>query len=123
MKKIAIPTKNDRVDSHFGHAEQFSIYSADQTGITKNEIIESGEGCGCRSNIIQVLRNKGVTVMLAGNMGEGAYQRLVSEGMEVIRGCRGKIDTLVAAYASGKLYDDGSNCRSHEHHHHGHGVE
>jgi predicted Fe-Mo cluster-binding NifX family protein len=118
MKKIAIPTKNDRIDSHFGHAEQFSIYTADENGISHTEIVDSSEGCGCRSNIIGILKEKGVQVMLAGSMGEGAYYRLVNEGIEVIRGCHGKAGDLVQAYATGHLADDGSTCKSHAHHHH-----
>jgi predicted Fe-Mo cluster-binding NifX family protein len=118
MKKIAIPTKNDHIDSHFGHAEQFSIYTVDESGISRSEVVDASEGCGCRSNIISILKEKGVQVMLAGSMGEGAYFRLVNEGIKVVRGCRGKSEALVQAYASGQLADDGSTCRSHEHHHH-----
>ena len=116
MIKIAIPTKNDRIDSHFGHAKMFRIYSVDQSNITLQEEVPANEGCGCRSNIISTLRQKGVSVMLAGDMGEGAYYRLMSEGIEVIRGCRGNTETLAREYATGALMDDGSVCRSHTHH-------
>ncbi len=118
MRKIAIPTKNDYVDGHFGHTDSFSVYNLQDGLITESEVIESNKGCGCKSNIIEILRQKGVSVMLAGNMGEGAYQKLRAAGIEVIRGCRGKVDSVLLKYASGDLKDDGSHCQSHEHHRH-----
>lgn len=118
MEKIAIPTKNNYVDSHFGHTDYFSIYNLQDGLITESEVIESNQGCGCKSNIIGILKQKGVSVMLAGNMGEGAYQKLQAAGIEVIRGCRGKVDSVLQMYASGDLKDNESHCHSHGNHRH-----
>lgn len=55
--------------------------------------------------------------MLAGNMGEGAYQKLNMAGIDVIRGCRGKFDSVLEKYRSGLLEDNGSHCHSRGHGH------
>ena len=118
MKKIAIPTKNERVDSHFGHADQFSVYTLEDGRVLESEVLDSLEGCGCKSNIIQLLKQRGVSVMLAGNMGEGAYQKLHASGIEVIRGCSGNTDRIVRAYLSGELADRDILCHTNRHHRH-----
>lgn len=117
--KIAIPLKaNNQVDDHFGHCAYYSIYSIGTNGEIKEEqILESTQGCGCKSNIASVLAGEGVKVMLAGGIGAGAINVLNSAGIEVIRGCSGDVTTLVKQYASGTLTDSGVSCASHEGHH------
>ena len=71
--KVAIPTRNNVVDDHFGHCEYYTIFTISEDKlIVCTEIQASPEGCGCKSNIASVLEEKGVEWMLAGNMGEGA---------------------------------------------------
>ena len=81
----------------------------------QNEI-PSPQGCGCKSGVAVILKEKGVTMMLAGNMGDGAVNVLANNGIDVIRGCSGSIDDVVAAYAQGRLKDAEITC-NHECHH------
>jgi predicted Fe-Mo cluster-binding NifX family protein len=118
MKKIAIPTKNNYVDSHFGHTDEFQVFTIQEGVVKDTERVDSSQGCGCRSNIIGILKEKGISVMLAGNMGDGAFQKLNAAGIEVIRGCRGKVEKVLEKYQSGHLVDDGSHCQTHRQHHH-----
>ena len=75
--KVAIPTRNNVVDDHFGHCEYYTIFTISEDKlIVCTEIQASPEGCGCKSNIASVLEEKGVELMLAGNMGEGAKHTL-----------------------------------------------
>lgn len=68
--KVAIPTRNNVVDDHFGHCEYYTIFTISEDKlIVCTEIQASPEGCGCKSNIASVLEEKGVELMLAGNMG------------------------------------------------------
>lgn len=121
--KIAVPvTSDNNLDSHFGHCEYFNIYIVNSTGKADAvKRIPSTDGCGCKSGIASVLASEGVTVMLAGGIGNGAVNVLKNNGIEVIRGCSGSPDELVNLYAGGKLADDGVNCIQHDHHHSGHG--
>lgn len=117
--KIAIPTQNNLVDGHFGHCEYYTIYTIDENKkIINKELMPSPQGCGCKSNIAGVLSQQGVTVMLAGNMGEGAFQMLQMRGIQVIRGCSGDTDKILQEYMEDKIIDNGKLCS-----HHGHDKE
>lgn len=115
--KIAIPTRDGRVDDHFGHCDHYTLFTVDDNkNITAEETLPSPEGCGCKSNIASVLREKGVTVMLAGSMGDGALNVLNGQGIRVLRGCQGSVRSLAEAYLKGFVLDSGEGC-----HHHGEG--
>lgn len=120
MKKIAIPTKNEMVDAHFGHCEYYSIYTIDEKNkIVNQETYAAPQGCGCKSNIASLLSEKGVSLMLAGNMGMGAVNVLQNSGIEVLRGCEGEVKKVAEAYLNGKLNDSGESCAHHEQYQHG----
>jgi len=114
--KIALPTHEDRIDAHFGHCAYFTVLTVNE----KNEIIsmervESPAGCGCKSNIAGTLAQMGVTMMLAGNMGDGAVNVLNGQGINVVRGCSGHVKTVAETWLAGNLKDSGIGCRAHEH--------
>jgi len=114
--KIAIPTRGNVVDDHFGHCEAYTVFSINENKkIIGSEMLPSPQGCGCKSNIASVLQQKGVNIMLAGNMGNGALNVLQSHGIEVYRGCSGDVHELTEAFLEGKIGDSGEGCKSHEH--------
>jgi predicted Fe-Mo cluster-binding NifX family protein len=116
--KIAIPTKDNNVDSHFGHCESFTIYSIDESKrISDIEIFPSVQGCGCKSNLAGVLQEKGVTHILSGGIGQGAINVLNSHGISVIRGCNGDVKIAAESFISGRMIDSGETCSHHEHNH------
>ena len=127
MKKIALPTCGGVIDNHFGHCEFYTILTInDENQIVSTETIPSPQGCGCKSNIANKFEEDGVTVMLAGNMGAGALQKLSNHGIEVVRGCSGPIMDVAKAYLDGQLADSGIGCQHHDGdhecgHHHGEG--
>lgn len=113
--KIALPTYNNLIDNHFGHCEYYTIFNIDKDNkIIGTEKMESPAGCGCKSNIAQVLSTMGVKVMLAGNMGEGAVNVLRNSGIDVIRGCSGDVNTVATMWLEGSLTDSGDSCHEHE---------
>ena len=115
--KIAVPTREGVIDDHFGHCAYYTIYSIENNVVVEKQTLPSPQGCGCKSNIAYELRDMGVTVMLAGNMGAGALNKLNSCNIRVVRGCKGDIDNVVNAYLSGNLVDSGIGCSSHDEHH------
>ena len=115
--KIAVPTRNNIVDDHFGHCEYYTIFTINGKEIKSSQVIESPEGCGCKSNIAGILHNDGVSVMLAGNMGAGAQGKLNAHGINVVRGCSGDVNELVKDYLDEKISDSGESCEHHSHHH------
>lgn len=114
--RIAVPTRGSVVDNHFGHCEAYTVFNIDENKkIIGSEMLPSPQGCGCKSNIAIVLKQKGVSVMLAGNMGNGALNVLNSQGIEVFRGCSGDVRQLTEAFLQGEVGDSGLGCQSHEH--------
>ena len=111
---IAIPTREGQVDDHFGHCAYYTVYTVDEKEeIVKSERLDSPEGCGCKSDIAEKMQAMGITLMLAGNMGEGAKRVLESNGIAVLRGCRGAVEQVVADYLAGRLADSGEGCHAH----------
>lgn len=113
--KIALPSCGDIIDSHFGHCEYFTVFTVNESEIISEEIVPSPAGCGCKSNIASVLADIGVSMMLAGNMGDGAVNVLNHSGIDVIRGCQGNVKEVALAWLSGAVIDSGDSCHEHEH--------
>jgi len=115
--KIALPSRQNVIDDHFGHCEYFTVFSIndDNKEITAQETIASPAGCGCKSNIAQTLAEMGVKVMLAGNMGQGAVNVLNNAGIKVLRGCSGEVKNVALKWLDGSLVDSGDSCHEHEH--------
>lgn len=112
--KIAVPTRANIVDSHFGHCETYTVFTVNESNqIIQRESIPSPQGCGCKSNIASVLQDKGVTIMLAGNMGNGALNVLNTHNIKVYRGCSGSVEDVVKSYLSGDISDSGIGCSHH----------
>lgn len=117
--KLAVPTLRNAVDDHFGHCEFYTLYSiSEDRKIEMEEIYQAPRGCGCKSNIAAILSEKGVTTMLAGNMGQGALNTLQASGIRVYRGCSGEVRRLVESFLANEISDSGTVCN---HHDHGHG--
>lgn len=116
--KIALPSRENQIDDHFGHCEYFTVFTIDNDTkeIISSENVPSPAGCGCKSNIAQILSEMGVKVMLAGNMGEGAVRVLNNCGIKVVRGCSGNIKAVALKWLEGSLIDSGDCCHEHECH-------
>jgi predicted Fe-Mo cluster-binding NifX family protein len=114
--KVAVPTRDGRVDDHFGHCDHYTIYTIENKQILSREDLPSPQGCGCKSGIAADLQQMGVEVMLAGNMGQGAKNVLEAQHIKVVRGCSGDVEELVAAYLEGKVADNGEACSHHDCH-------
>ena len=96
MTKLAIPTRENQVDNHFGHCEFFSIIELnDQKEITGQFELESSKSCGCKTNLAEELAGEGVTLLLAGGIGQGAINKLKSQNIEVLAGFSGTIEEAI----------------------------
>ena len=114
MKKIAIPiTEDNKVEDHFGHCKFYEVYTfSDTNELISLKLLESDGKCGCKSNIINILKDEGITLMLSGNIGEGAKNKLDASGISVIRGCSGKSADVILDFLEGKISDNGVSCDS-----------
>lgn len=114
MLKIAIPTRGGQVDEHFGHCESFTIISVDDAkNIAGSESFTPPPACGCKSNLVGTLVEMGVSVLIAGNMGEGAAQKLSQAGIKVFRGVKGDVNAAAKDWLDGKIKDMNILCAAH----------
>ena len=111
---IAIPTKENRIDNHFGHCDAFTLIEVDESKsiLNKNEI-ESTPVCGCKSGLAGELEQKGVELLLAGGIGNGAIKKLNSHHIQVIAGFSGSIDEVIEIWKSGKYSSNFKICTEH----------
>jgi len=120
MKTIAIPTRGNEIEDHFGQCAYYTIIKVIDNKVVSKEEFKTPEGCGCKSNLAEILADKGVGFMIAGNMGQGARNHLSAAGIEVMCGFSGGIDEAVQKHIKG-FNGDNTICEHHEHHHHHHG--
>ena len=112
--KIALPSNGREIDGHFGHCQSFTIFTVDDDRkIASEQTLTPPPGCGCKSSIVPELAAMGVSVMLAGNMGDGAVTILNSNGIRVVRGCAGDVRQVTEAWLGGEVADSGAGCQSH----------
>lgn len=103
MKKIAVPTKGNSIDDHFGNCEGFTLYTiGNDNTILEKQAYPSPKSCGCKSNLGAELKEEGITVLLAAGIGQGAINKLKQQEMEVYSGYKGEADQVVKDYLAGK---------------------
>ncbi len=111
--KIAIPTRDNNVDDHFGHCEYYTIFEIDdQKKVVSQQRFDAPVGCGCKSNVIPLLMDEGVSIMLAGSMGNGAFNKLTTTGISVVRGCYGIVSDVFNSWLEGEVSDSGVGCQT-----------
>lgn len=57
--------------------------------------------------------------MICGGIGDGAKQKLSENGIQLVSGIEGNIDSAVTAYLSGNLSDRNGSCGHGSHEHNG----
>ena len=126
--KIAVTYENGQVFQHFGHTQQFKIYTVEEGKIASSEIVDTnGSGHGALAGF---LKAQDVTTLICGGIGGGARNALAEMGIELYAGAAGDADAQVESFMAGNLnYDPNTVCSHHGHHegggcgHHGEGHE
>jgi predicted Fe-Mo cluster-binding NifX family protein len=118
--KIAVTYENGSVFQHFGHTEQFKLYTVEGASVTASEVLGT-DGAGHESLAVW-LREKGVETLICGGIGGGAQQALTAAGIKWYGGVTGSADEAVKALIADSLvYDPNARCTNHAHHGEGHG--
>ncbi len=117
--KIAVTYEDGAVFPHFGHTEQFKLYTVEDGKITGEQVVDTnGTGHGALAGLLQ---NAGVDTLICGGIGAGAQSALRSAGIRLYGGVSGSADEAVRALLDGKLdYDPEARCDHHEHGRDGH---
>ena len=113
MEKIAVTYENGNIFQHFGHTENFKIYSIENGAIVSSEVVDTnGSGHGALAGF---LKERQVSYMICGGIGGGAVIALKKEGITVIAGVTGKCDDAVGKYLDGTLdFSSVANCSHHD---------
>ena len=114
--KIAVTHENGNIFQHFGHTEEFKVYTVNGKNIEKTEVVTTnGQGHGALAELLQALQ---VDVLICGGIGGGAQMALAAAGIALCGGVSGNCDEAVQAYLQGTLHDDPNvRCNHHEEHH------
>ena len=117
--KIAVTYDNGMIFQHFGHTEQFKVYTVEDNQITDTEIVSSGgNGHGALAGL---LSGQQIDVLICGGIGVGAQNALASCGIRLYGGVSGEADRAVDAFLAGELdYGPHVHCDHHSHHGEGH---
>ena len=112
--KIAVTYENGSVFQHFGHTEQFKIYTIENNIITASQILGT-DGAGHESLAVW-LKQAGVNKLICGGIGGGAQQALTAAGITWYGGVTGSADDAVNALLKDSLsYDPDARCSHHDH--------
>ena len=111
--KAAVCYDNGLIFQHFGHTEQFKIYTIEDGKIVSSEVIGT-DGAGHEA-LADFLKQKGVSALVCGGIGGGAVAALTESGLTIYAGNSGNADTIAASLASGLLKPNAlANCHHHE---------
>ncbi|MDD3369478.1 MAG: NifB/NifX family molybdenum-iron cluster-binding protein [Lachnospiraceae bacterium] len=112
--KIAVTYENGQVFQHFGHTEQFKVYTVEDGKIVSSEIVDTnGQGHGALAGF---LFDGGISTLICGGIGGGARNALQEAGITLYPGASGDADAQVESFLQGKLqYDPETMCNHHSH--------
>ena len=116
--KIAVTYENGQVFQHFGHTEQFKLYTVENGQITDSQVVDpNGSGHGA---LAAFLKAHGVDTLICGGIGGGARTALAQAGIQLYPGVTVNADASVLALLSiTLLFNPNTVCA----HHHNHGEE
>ena len=111
--RIAIPSAQGKLATHFGHCQQFTLIDVDTApgSIVSQETIDAPDH---QPGLLpRWLAERKVNLVIAGGMGMRAQQLFEQDGIEVITGAPSQTThEIVTAYLAGSL-QTGSNICDH----------
>lgn len=114
--KIAVTYENGQIFQHFGHTEQFKLYTVEDGKIVSAEVVDTmGSGHGALAGF---LVDHKVDTLVCGGIGGGAQTALASAGIRLFGGVSGPADEAVEALLENRLqYNPSVRCSHHDHEH------
>ncbi len=120
--KIAIPTADGQtISAHLGQAHYFQILTLEDQQIINSEMREKARHehhdhqpeNGIHPGQAMFALITDCQVLIAGGMGEPAYQRALNQGMQVFMTDEKNIPAALKAYQSGQLTSDQRRIHKH----------
>jgi len=98
---VAVPYKDGKVFGHFGHAEEFKVYTVENGKVVDSRVV-SNKLSGHEA-VTAFLAFLGADTLIAGGLGDGAFNALRVNGVTVFAGVEGDADKAVEDLLAGKL--------------------
>jgi predicted Fe-Mo cluster-binding NifX family protein len=106
--KVAIAKDGDFVSEHFGHCQEYALFTVKDSCITSHEnLISPGHEPG---KLPALLAEHKVTHVLAGGMGPKAIELFCANNIEVFVGVQGPIESVINDFLAGKIAQGPSSC-------------
>ena len=99
--RVAIPTKNGRIDQEYSHAEEFTVYEVEIELVKKKEIIPLGN-----MTIADFLTEQDINAVICGKIRSSARNTLRTKRIELTYGVFGEVDDVMIRYLSGERLGD-----------------
>ena len=114
--KIAVTYENGQIFQHFGHTEQFKVYTVENGKVTDTTVVDTnGQGHGALAGLLKTI---GADAIICGGIGGGAQMALAEAGIKLYGGVTGDCDSAVEAFLTNNLgYDPNVRCDHHEREH------
>ena len=106
--------RNQDISQHFGHSPMFRLITIeDGHQIATEDMVSPPHQHGL---LPRLLKERGVSVVVAGGMGGSAKDLLQQSGIEPVVGIVGNVDLVLERFIKGELHSSSAVCEEHEHH-------
>lgn len=111
--KIAIAKDGNVVSGHFGHCEGFEVFNVEGKEIKGREFLQNP---GHKPGFLpKYIAEKGIDLIIAGGMGGTAQELFKENGVDVVVGASGNLESVMNSYLNEELKSTGSVCKEHAH--------
>ena len=97
-----------QLDPRFGRSPYFVIVDSENMQFEAISNMASGATGGAGIQASQIIANKGVKVVITGNVGPNAFQALSAAGIKIVTGAFGTVREAVEKYKKGELGETGA---------------
>ena len=99
--RVAIPYEAGQIFQHFGQTQHFKLYEIEHGAVTSTKVI--GVDGASHGALVGVLADVGANVLVCGEIGTGAVERLKNHGIILYSANAGSADEAAQALAAGTL--------------------
>ncbi|MGI5920978.1 MAG: NifB/NifX family molybdenum-iron cluster-binding protein [Syntrophomonadaceae bacterium] len=111
--KIGMPKNGEFINQHFGQSQEFLIASVENGQVVEKKVISGQSLQHNHAGLSGLFLTEGVSLVITGGIGQPAFNALVENGLQVIRGATGTCDEVLEKYIQGELTDQNVTCNHH----------
>jgi len=101
--RVAVPVDGELVKRHFGRSISFVLATVEDGSVKDIERISAESLTHKHHELADFLQEEGVSMVIAGEIGEKAVNALMENGMDIITGVEGSYRQVLEDFAKGEL--------------------